>query len=141
MNYEEKTSKPIFGIPANFAEETLVIRSKDAITQLILPITVNGLFQFPQTVKLAFSGSAKMGVDYETREATFVLYPNTISPIVTSHSTLLGVYNSRDFSTPKTIQIRLVEAEEGEIANGQEFDYYRGEKIVLNDTYTLTVTE
>src|SRR5690606_17187316 len=133
--------KPIFGIPADFASKTLVISSKDGTTSMILPITVKGLFQFPQTLKLDFSGSARMGADYETSEATFVLQPNKISPIVTSHYLFLGVYNGRDFSTPKTVQIKLVEAEEGEIANGQEFDYNRGEKIVLNDTYTVTITE
>lgn len=141
LNFEEKTPKPIFGVPADFAEKTLVITSKDHNTLLILPITVSGLFQFPQTVKLAFTGSAKMGTDYETKEATFILPPNTVSPIVTSHYGFLAIYNNRDFSTPKTIQITLVEAEEGEIANGQEFDYHRGDKIVLNDTYTLTITE
>lgn len=141
LNFEEKTPKPIFGIPADFASRTIVVNSKDGSTAMILPITVNGFFQFPQTVKLAFSGSAKMGTDYETSEGVFVLPPNTISPIVTSHYGFLGVFHSRDYSTPKTIQVTLVEAEEGEIASGQEFDYHRGEKIVLNDTYTVTITE
>ncbi len=143
FDFKEKTPKPIFGVPAEFATRTVVITSKDDNNNiaLILPITVSGRFQFPQTLKIAFSGSAKMGVDYETKEATYTVQPSTVVPVLTTHSAFLAIYNNRDYSTPKTIQITLVEAEEGEIARGQEFDYYRGEKIVLDDTYTVTIKE
>lgn len=141
LSFEEKTPRPVFGILDSKAAETMVIASKDGSTQtLILPISVAGRFQFPQTIQLTYSGTAKAGSDFEKIEM-ITIGPNDFPALHTMHLALLNVYVNRDFSSPKTIQITLSQAEEGEIANGQEFQDHTGEKVTLHDTYSLTVRE
>lgn len=145
IDYQDTTPKPLFGIVKHDElgiARTLKKGSYVSSTGFHIGVTADRTFTQPQKITLAFSGTAQEGVHFE-KEAQVVLSPDHHDrPWQTTNATVVRILPTGNFEPERTIHIKLSAAEDGVIANGEEYASHRaGEVFTLENSFTLTVTE
>lgn len=144
LDYRDATPKPIFGIVKHRESDVArTVREGSYVSTkgFYIGITADRAFTQPQKITLAFSGTAQEGAHYE-KEAHVVLDPSFYRRAWnTSTPTVLQILHTGNFAPEKTIHIKLSAAEEGVIANGEEYNLPSWGSFTLENYFTLTVTE
>ncbi|MCP2042770.1 hypothetical protein [Pontibacter sp. HSC-36F09] len=147
LNYQDITPKPVFGLfkkAERDVTQTLNVAHLSNQGRFYLVVMTDRVFTKPQKVTLSFSGTAEEGVHY-TKETHLVLEPRHFDrPLQGNSYEVLQINKTGSFNPEKTIHIKLTAAEDGTIANGEEYIWpnpYGGEPFNMVNTYTLTVTE
>ncbi|MDO6390548.1 hypothetical protein Q4E40_10460 [Pontibacter sp. BT731] len=147
IDYQDITPKPVFGLFKKNERDvtrTVNIAHLDNQGRFYLTVMADRAFTQPQKISLSFSGTAEDGVHYQ-KEAQLELDPRHFDqPFKGNSYQVLQINKTGSFNPEKTINIKLTAAEDGAIANGEEYIWpnpYGGEPFNMVNTYTLTVTE
>jgi len=145
IDYQDTTPKPVFGLFKKTERDvtrTVNIAHLADQGRFYLVVMADRRFTQPQKLTLAFSGTAEEGVHYE-KEAQLELNPRHFDrPFQSNSYQVLRINKTSKFDPEKIIHIKLTAAEDGTIADGEEYKWpYTGEPFNMVNTYTLTVTE
>ncbi|MBX0333835.1 hypothetical protein K3G39_11370 [Pontibacter sp. HSC-14F20] len=144
IDYQDITPKPVFGLfkkNERDVTQTVNIAHLDNQGRFYLTVMADRAFTHPQKVTLAFSGTAAEGVHYDKEEQLVV---NSRGSFQGNSYEVLRINKTSSFDPEKIIHIKLTAAEDGTIADGEEYIWpnpYGGEPFNMVNTYTLTITE